>query len=363
MTPRILIVRLGSLGDIVHALPAVAALRDTFPHARLDWLVESRWAELLELNPDLTNVFPVDTRAWRRAPLSPATWRGIGALRRMLREANYDAAIDFQGLYKSAVLARLSGAKRRIGFGKGAAKEAGAARFYTENVQPPAFAKASLDSARDGSAGRPAGVHVIDMNRALARAAGAGETPVRFTLPTSAEDEAKVEEMLRAQHLNEFVVLSPGGGWGSKCWPVERYAALHNGLARERGWRTVLNAGPGEERLVREFEAQARVTKPVHLTLTLRQLVALVKRAKVLVSGDTGPLHLAAALGTPVVGLYGPTDPARNGPYGPRAVVLHHREKANITYKHEEGTSPALLAITVEEVAAAVKRVLEMRSG
>jgi len=355
MTPRFLVVRLGSLGDIVHALPAVASLRDAFPQARIDWLVEARWAELLELNPDLSNVFSVDTRAWRRAPLSPATWRGIGALRHTLREASYDAAIDFQGLYKSAVLARMSGAQRRIGFAGSVAKEAGAARFYTEKVQPPAFAKAS--------AGRPAGVHVIEMNRALAQAAGAGETPVRFALATSAEDEAAVEEMLRAHHLNEFVVLSPGGGWGSKCWPVERYSALHNTLARERGWRTVINAGPGEEKLVSAFQAQARVTKPVHLTLTLRQLVALLKRAKGLVSGDTGPLHLAAALGIPVVGLYGPTDPVRNGPYGARAVVLHHREKAALTYKHEEETSPALLAITVEEAVAAVNQVLETSGG
>jgi lipopolysaccharide heptosyltransferase I len=344
MTPRLLVVRLGSLGDIVHALPAVAALRDTFPQARIDWLVEGRWAELLELNPDLSNVFAVDTRAWRRAPLSLATWRSIAALRRRLREANYETAIDFQGLYKSAVLARMSGAKRRIGFAKGVAKETGVGRFYTESVRPRG------------------GVHVIEMNRALARAAGAGETPIRFALPTTPEDEAQVEEMLRAHHVVEFVVLNPGGGWGSKCWPVERYAALHNALARQLGWRTVLNAGPGEEKLVREFEAQARVAKPVHLTLTLRQLAALVKRAKVLVSGDTGPLHLAAALGTPVVGLYGPTDPARNGPYGPRSigVVLHHREKATITYKHEERASPALLAITVEEVLAAVKQALEM---
>lgn len=345
MTPRILIVRLGSLGDIVHALPALAALRDSFPQARIDWLVEARWAELLELNPDLSNVFAVDTRGWRRAPLSPATWRSIGTLRRRLREASYDAAIDFQGLYKSAVLARLSGASKRIGFAKRVAKEPGAARFYTEKVIPLAS------------------LHVIEMNRALAWAAGADEAPIRFALPTSAEDEAVVDAMLREHHLNEFVVLSPGGGWGAKCWPVERYAALHNALARERGWRTVLNAGPGEEGLVNEFQAQARVTKPIHLTLTLRQLVALLKRAKLLVSGDTGPLHLAAARGTPVIGLYGPTDPARNGPYGPRAVVLHHRELATITYKHEEGTSPALLAITVEEVVAAVDRALEMARG
>jgi len=269
-----------------------------------------------------------------------------------LRRAGYDAAIDFQGLYKSAILAQLSRAQRRLGFARKFLKEPGAARFYTERVRPPE------------------NTHVVEMNLALARAAGAGETEQRFPLPTAPEDEAAVEQMLEKNHLRDFVILSPGGGWGSKCWPVERYAMVHNALARERGWRTVINAGPGEERLVSEFMAQARVSRPVHLSLTLRQLVALIRRARLLISGDTGPLHLAAALGTPVVGLYGPTDPVRNGPYspprplrGPRAVVLHHREMATITYKREDKPSPAVLAITVEEVVAAANRCLEGAGG
>ena len=177
----------------------------------------------------------------------------------------------------------------------------------------------------------------------------------------STEDEELLQLMLA--QLQEFFILSPGGGWGSKCWPVERYAQLHNALARARGWRSFLNAGPGEELLVSEFAALARVTRPVHFPLTLGQLVALVRRARVLVAGDTGPLHVAAAVGTPVVGLYGPTDPVRNGPYGDRAAVIHHREQATITYKHEDKPSPAMLAITVEEVVAAVERVAEGGRG
>jgi lipopolysaccharide heptosyltransferase I len=345
MTPRLLVVRLGSLGDIVHALPAVSSLRAAWPQARLDWLVEARWQELIELNPDISNVIPVDTRGWRRALLRPSTWRSLTGLQETLRRANYEAAIDFQGLYKSALLARLSRAPRRLGFAKGFLKEAGAARFYTEPVRPPE------------------NTHVIEMNLAVARAAGARESPAQFPLPTTGEDEAAVEQMLATHRLRDFVILSPGGGWGSKCWPVERYALVHNSLARERGWRTVVNAGPGEESLASEFMVRARVTRPVHLTLSLRQLVALTRRARLLISGDTGPLHLAAALGTPVVGLYGPTDPVRNGPYSPRAVVLHHREQATITYKHEDKPSPALLAITVEEVIAAVNRCLEGSGG
>lgn len=345
MTARFLVVRLGSLGDIVHTLPAVATLRAAFPQARLDWLVEARWQELLELNPDVSNVIPVDTLAWRRRPLRVRTWRSVTTLVRGLRGIEYDVALDLQGLYKSALLARLSGARERFGFEKDFVKESGAARFYTVRVRPPE------------------NTHVIEMNLALAQAAGGREACRRFPLPTRPEDEAYVEHLLRSNQVREFFLLSPGGGWGSKCWPVERYAMLHNALARQRGWRSVVNAGPGEEDLVSELLAQARVTHPVHFPLSLRQLVALIRRARVLISGDTGPLHLAAAVGTPVVGLYGPTDPVRNGPYSQRAVVIHHREQAPITYKRDDQPAPALLAITVEEVLAAVERCLEASGG
>ncbi len=341
MSPRFLVVRLGAMGDIVHALPAVASLRASFPEARIDWLIEPRWRELVELNPDVTNVLTADTRAWRESAWGSATWQSVRALRRTLRSARYDAALDFQGLLKSAALVRLSGARRCIGFDWSHLKEAVASAFYNESVHPPE------------------GVHVVEMNLALARAAGAEKTAVRFPLPVTPEDEAAVETMLAQYHLRDFVVLSPGGGWRSKCWPVERYAQVHNHLARERGWRTLLNAGPGEEALVEGFIAQARVTRPVHLPLSLRQLVAVIRRARLLISGDTGPLHLAAALGTPVVGLYGLTDPTRNGPYGGRSIVIHHRELATITYRHENKPSPALLAITLEEVLAGVHEVLE----
>jgi lipopolysaccharide heptosyltransferase I len=345
----VLVVRLGSMGDILHALPAVASLRGAFPDAQIDWVVEERWRELLEGNPDLTRVIAVDTQRWRRELGQSQTWSEVSGAVGGLRRQHYDLAVDFQGLLKSALLGRLSGARRRIGFDKGVAKESGAALFYTEGVRPPENA------------------HVVKMNLALARAAGAAADVIRFPLPARPEDDAYVEEQLHAHQVRgDFVILSPGGGWGSKCWPLERYAQLHNALARERGWRSFLNAGPGEERLVNDFTAQARVTRPVHFPLTLGQLVALVRRARVLVAGDTGPLHVAAAAGTPVVALFGPTDPARNGPYPPRrgrAVVIHHREQATITYKHEDAASPAMLAITVEEVLAAVNQAVETARG
>ena len=348
MSERFLVVRMGSMGDIVHALPAVASLRAAFPRARMDWLVEARWQELLEGNPDLTNVIPVDTYGWRGSLLSLVTWQSAALVVRGLRGIGYDLALDLQGLYKSALFARLSGARERIGFTKDYLKESGAARFYTRRVTPPA------------------NTHVIEMNLALARAAGAGQSVVRFPLPARAQDAAAVDELLQKNQVRDFFVLSPGGGWGSKCWPLERYAMVHNELARRRGWRAVVNARPGEEQLVGQFMAQARVTRPVHFPTTLGQLITLLRRARLVISGDTGPLHLAAALGTPVVALYGPTDPVRNGPYpagSGRAAVLHHPEQGPISYKHEDTPSAAMLAITVEEVLAAAERVLGAASG
>ncbi len=345
---RFLLVRLGSLGDIVHTLPVLATLRAAFPRARIDWLVEACWQELIELNPDLSNLIPIDTFAWRRSLYRRGTWRAAFNFVRNLRQVGYDTVLDLQGLYKSALLARLSGARARLGFHERFLKEPGASLFYTRRVAPPA------------------GRHVVEAYLALAQAAGATTPARRFPLPTSSDDEAWVEQQLRQHHLRDFFVLNPGGGWGAKRWPLERYALLHNTLARERGWRCFLNLGPGEAQLADEFRARARVARPVHFPLSLRQLVALLRRAKLLVSGDTGPLHLATALGVPAVGLFGPTDPVRNGPYAlqaARAVVVHHPESGPVSYKREDKPAPAMLAITVEEVKAAVDRVLEASGG
>ncbi len=344
MRQNILLVRLSSLGDVVHALPVLETLRAAFPDARIDWLVEQQWQELVELHPALTNVIPVDTRAWRRAPFKRSTWKELRSTLRALRRGRYDVALDLQGLYKSSLLAFAGGVKKRLGFDVSSLKEPGASIFYT------------------GQVAQPGAEHVVEKNLALAAALDAKKPVRNFCLPTTTEDENYVEEQLQKEGVKEFFVISPGGGWDSKCWPVERYAELHNYVAQESGWRCFLNIGPGEETLRTEFLSKNPAPPPVYFPLTLRQLVVLLKRAKVFVSGDTGPLHLAAAVGTPVVALFGPTDPARNGPYAKdssRAVVLHHNELGIRTYKHERETSPAMLAISVEEAQTAVDRVLE----
>ncbi|MFQ5925936.1 MAG: glycosyltransferase family 9 protein [Terriglobia bacterium] len=338
MSQSFLVVRLGAMGDIVHALPAVAALRRRFPAARIDWLVEARWRALVELNPHISNCLSLDTLGWRRGP-----WHHLSALGHSLAalgRAGYDCAVDFQGLYKSAVLTWLAGARRRVGFHERALREPGSFLFYTERLLPPA------------------GTHVIEMNLALVAHLGADvRGSLTFELPTTAEDEAYVENQLRRLGLEEFFILSPGGGWRGKCWPVERYAELHDALVGTRGWRGVVNVGPGEERLAAELTRRVRAAEPAQFPLNPRQYVALARRARIVISGDSGPLHVAAAVGTPAVGLYGPTDPMRNGPFGPRVAVVYNRDVSPVSYQRTRAYSPAMLSITVEQVLTAMERL------
>lgn len=332
---RFLLVRLGSLGDIIQALPAASALRDAFPEARIDWLIEPKWRRLLEGNPDLTEIIPLEKKSAS----------GLISTIRKLRAARYTCAIDFQGLYKSALPAFASGAPRRIGFPSTYAREGFASMFYTDKINPR-------------------GAHKVDHNLTLAEAAGAAArtSSPRFPLTLRPEDEKQVTQELARHNIADFYVLNPGGGWRSKCWPPERYGELHHRLAAQLGWRSVISFGPGEERLAQELVSAAGTLPPVVLPLGLGPLMALLRRAKFVVSADTGPLHLASALGTPVVGLYGPTDPARNGPYGGTSVVIRNPSKSETTYRRGASYSSPMLSITVDQVADAAARLLDAKS-
>jgi heptosyltransferase I len=326
---RFLLVRLGSLGDVIHALPAASALRDAFPEARIDWLIEPKWQRLLEGNPDLTEIISLEKKSAG----------GLITTTRKLRAARYACAIDFQGLYKSALPAFASGAPRRIGFPSTYAREGFASLFYTDRVNPR-------------------GAHKVDHNLTLAAAAGARPSPPRFPLTLRPEDEKQVAQELARHNLENFYVLNPGGGWRSKCWPPERYGELHHRLAVQHNWRGVVTFGPGEEDLAEELISAAGDSAPVALPLSLGPLMALLRRAKFVVSADTGPLHLASALGAPVVGLFGPTDPARNGPYGGQNVVVRNPSKSETTYRRGASYSSPMLSITVDQVVDAVARLI-----
>jgi lipopolysaccharide heptosyltransferase I len=323
---RFLVVRLGSLGDIVHAFPAVSALRESFPNAEISWLTHPRW-ELLVRSSDLaTEIWTVDTRNWRNL-------RGI--LKR-LRQHRFDTAIDYQGLWKSATIPFLARVPERIGFSSATVREAGVPVLYTKRVKV------------NGAA------HVAEQNGELSLQVGARKATTGVSLQILDDDQRVVSARLRAEGVVDYIVLSPGGGWRSKCWPAERFGQLAKNIFQEFGVRCVINVGPGEEDLAQAVLLSAEGAQPVSFTGSLGQLMALLKNATAVVAGDTGPLHLADALGTCTVAIFGPTDPVRNGPYRRSGVVLRW-EGATTSYKRVDTADESLLHISVYQVMNALR--------
>ena len=328
---RYLVVRLTALGDILHTLPAVAALRAAHRSARIDWVVERKWAPVLEGSPAINEVIPFE----RRSVL------GAAACVQRLRRNDYTCTIDFQGLYKSSIIAALSGARRRIGFERGWAREAGAALLYSERVTPT-------------------GRHVAELNYSLAEVAGASRpTAPEYPLRVPAGGAASVRARLLERGIREYIVVGPAGSWGAKCWPAERYGEFCREFEKRSSLRVVVIHGPGEKSIAEEVCRASAPSRPEIISTTIEELMGLLSHARCLLAADSGPLHLAAALGTPVVGLYGPTDPARNGPFVPGAIVLSEAKPEEISYKRRTSYSPAMLRITVEKVLAAVESCLK----
>ena len=345
-TQQFLVIRLSSIGDIVHTLPAVAALGDTFPQAQIHWAVETRYAELLEGNPFVHRVLKLDTLGWRRRLTSAATLEEVLRSCFELRDCAFDAAIDFQGLFKSALIARLSRARDRVGFSEPWLRELAAAAFYTQRV---------------GAQGRR---HVVEENLALVeRLQARSPEPAnwQFPLPHNARDDAYVDEQLAALGAREFILINPGAGWIAKRWAPENYAQLVRRLESRFPWKVLMTGAPDEEALIQEILQAAGSRQGRLFRSTLVQFIALARRAKLFVGGDTGPLHLAAAAGTPIVAIYGPTDPARNGPFSPLDVALsnhgpidHSRRTRNPTY---------LDGVSVDSVLAAIHERLSRAHG
>jgi lipopolysaccharide heptosyltransferase I len=329
---NILIVRLGALGDIVHAVPAAAALRTTMPDARIDWLVEAKHREIVELVGGLDRVVTLDGRSARE-------W--ISAVK-VLRQVRYDVAIDFQGLMKSAVLARASGAPRVVGFSIWHLREKGARPFYSEV------------GARQGHTEE---THVVWKNLRLLRAIGVESSIVAFPLARVDSPAARAVETWDGG--GAFALINPGAAWPNKRWPAERLGEAAAFLRDVRGIRPVVLWGPGEEGLaqsvVQASAGAARIAPPTRIA----DVVELCRSASLVLSGDTGPIHLAAAVGTPVVGIYGPTDPARNGPWSPDDRVVSRFESCGCHYDRRCHTEPWCLGqIATAEVTAAVQQRL-----
>jgi lipopolysaccharide heptosyltransferase I len=302
----VLVVKLSAIGDVVHALPAVAALRRERPNLRITWVVERSAAAILRGAQCIDRLVEIDTRAWRRQLLRRETQQAIAARLGALRSEPIDVAIDFQGLLKSALVARASGARRRIGFATADLREPASRVFLDEQVEVGGCA------------------HVIEKNLALVRHLGiAGSEPYEFPIVVPDDDERDVAS--RVPGL-PFAILNPGGGWPTKLWPAERYGRLADLLFEREGLVSLVTFGPGEEALARRVAEASRDGRAAPFPCSLLQFVALARRAALFVGGDTGPLHLAAAAGAPVVGVYGPTDPLRNGPFAADDLVVGRQD-------------------------------------
>lgn len=302
---RILVVRLGAMGDILHTLPAVVSLKQSIPGSYIAWAVEERWSILLQNNPFVDEIIPVQRRSWST----------IMDLRRRLRQGNFDTAIDFQGLLKSAIVANFARPERIIGLHRSAAREPLASLFYS-------------------GACRPHADHVVERNLELAAFAEATVVARTFPLPKG-QAEGELPE-------TPFILASPLAGWTSKQWPLEYYATLAT-LAREAGYSLVLN-GPHP----------IPVDGAVSHVSGIPGLIWATRCAAAVVGVDSGPLHLAAALGKPGVAIFGPTDPARNGPFGGSIRVLRAAD-AVTSYKRRNDIDASMKAVTPEQVWMALR--------
>ncbi|MDQ3071454.1 MAG: glycosyltransferase family 9 protein [Acidobacteriota bacterium] len=305
---RLLVVRLGSLGDIIHTIPAVAALRRALPDARIDWLVDHRHEEIVGLVPS------IDARVVLEARTIKA-WLNTAAV---LRSRGYDAAIDFQGLFKSAILARASGARTVLGFSIWHLRERAARPLYTQAVH--------------GAAG---GRHVIRKNLALASAFAPSIDPEHDALafPLITVPSAPVESLKRHLGGEPYAVLNPGAAWPNKRWPAERFGEVAAFLRARHHMRSVVSWGPGEKMLAETVVRASEGAAILAPTLAILDLVALLRDARLMISGDTGPTHIAGALGVPIVSPFGPTSAARNGPWDPDDIVLSKFDECECRYQ------------------------------
>jgi lipopolysaccharide heptosyltransferase I len=339
MSTRIAIVRLTSLGDVIHALPLVAAIREHRPDASITWIVEEHEQVLLRGNPTVDEIVLAPLRRWRR-------WAAAGRIVQVLREIrefrarlhslHIDVTIDVQGwTHKTSPIVALTRAPMRIGFSRTHARRPWSTLFTTHHVTPP-----------------PSAAHIVDQNLALLQPLGIAAAGARFVFPSWPDAERRVDQWMAA-HGNGAgrpIVLLPSTRGRRKFWPVAAYAALIQRLAATTECVLVVAGSPAERLLLDEIQARARVSKlHAYMPGPITDLARFLPRAALVVGNDTGPLHLAAAAAVPTIGLFGPTRGARNGPYGSSGVYI-------------QSPSGRMADIAVDTVFAAATGVLNASS-
>lgn len=327
--PRsIVIVKLSAIGDVLHGVPAAVALKRSFPDARIGWAVEGRAADVLAGHAAVDHLFRLP-RGWLKKP------RAVLALRRQLRAFAPDVTLDLQGLLKSGVASWLSGARMRIGHARPASRES-SWLAYTHAVTTTA-------------------AHVVERNCELLAPLGVSDRQPSFDMPTWPVSRARMRHWLTSLGLpRPPVIINPGAGWASKLWPAERFAAVARGLRRAEGATSIVVWGGTSERAAAErIVAESSGAALMAPDTTLQDLGELCRLARLFISSDTGPLHLAAAVGTPCVGLFGPVPARRNGPYGAQHVTIEPTASLRPAWDDRKTDSASMAGIDAERVIAA----------
>jgi heptosyltransferase-1 len=337
-SPRILIVRVSAIGDVIHGIPVLCALREAYPDAFLAWVAEGSAGDVLDGHPALNELVRVPRRWWK----SP---REVWRMRQRLRRLQFDVALDLQCLTKSAVTAWLSGAPRRIG--KSGAEGRELSRWFNNELV------------------EASGTHVLENYLSMLRPFGIESLDLRFDLPERAAEAEMVERFLQSTELagRRFAVLNPGAGWPSKIWPAERYGALARYLYEVHAVASVAAWGlpnelPLAETIVAMSAGHAQLAPPT----TMMQLAALCRRAALFVGSDTGPMHLAVAVGTPTISMHGPSRADWCGAYGQHNIRLQIRYEDGSSLERRRADDGAMRAITVEMTAHACDHLLRLNS-
>ena len=342
---KILIVKLSSIGDIIHTLPSLAAIRKALPNAEISWVVEKRSAEILRGNELIKNLIEVDTSSLRGGKIVEEILLDAGKQIKKLRVSDFDIALDFQGLFKSATIAKLSKAKQRVGFSKRNLREPASRIFLTETVEVEKQ------------------IHIIRKNLKLAEKAlniPVPESEFEFPIFTDLEHVLEAEKIIEVTG-EELAILNPAGGWATKLWHADQFGALADRLWEENNLVSVITTAPNETDLAAKVQKNSKSGKVFLAQPSLKGFYELARRAKIYVGGDTGPTHLAVAAKTPLVGIFGPTEWWRNGSPNPSDVCVERTDIHCRTDCHRRSCNNWIcMDIEVETVLKAVKKRLKL---
>ena len=341
---QILFVKLSSIGDIVHTLPTLDAVRRALPDAEISWAVEKSSAEILRGNPLINNLIELDTRSLRGGKIIEEIVLDASRQMRELRRFSFDAVLDFQGLLKSAGIAKLSKAKRRYGFDKSNLREPASRFLLSETVEIP----------------KP--IHVIRKNLTLAEKALNISVPAEnFEFPIATDETHQAEaEKIAARANEDFAILNPAGGWTTKLWHAEKFGALADKIWEEHGLMSIITTAPNETDLAEKVLQNSKSGKAFAAQTTLKGFYELARRARVYVGGDTGPTHLAVAAKAPVVGIFGPTEWWRNGSPNPHDICVERTDiNCRVDCHRRTCANWICMDISVETVFSAVQKRLE----